>query len=385
MLLRRLKLTNFRNLPNAALELDAGLTLFHGANAQGKSNLLEAAYLLAIGRSYRAAAEREMVAWAAREGDGYAVVSGTVERGGEPDELLVGLDLRQGETVQKRVQINGSARRASDLVGRFNAVLFSADDIALVYGAPQGRRRYLDVLLSQADPRYLRALQRYQRVVQQRNRLLKGLKEGRAGEQELLFWDAKLCEEGAQTLAARLAAVGPLSEAARRCYAAFGADGDALEVAYAPTIGVPDAPSEGALADAIREALTASRRQERALAQTMVGPHRDDLRLTMRGVELAQHASRGQARLAALSLRLAEAELLAARRGDQPVLLLDDVLSELDAEHRALTMEAAATYSQTLATTADTRIVPERFRASARRFRVVSGAVFEEEEEGGET
>ena len=380
MLLRRLKLTNFRNLPNAALELDAGLTLFHGANAQGKSNLLEAAYLLAIGRSYRAAAEREMVAWAAREADGYAVVSGTVERGGESDELLVGLDLRQSETVQKRVQINGSARRASDLVGRFNAVLFSADDIALVYGGPQGRRRYLDVLLSQADPRYLRALQRYQRVVQQRNRLLKALKDGRAGEQELLFWDAKLCEEGAQTLGARLAAVDPLSEAARRCYAAFGAGGDALEAAYAATVRVPDAPSERALSDALRDALTASRRQERALAQTMVGPHRDDLRLTMRGVELAQHASRGQARLAALSLRLAEAELLAARRGDQPVLLLDDVLSELDAEHRALTMEAAAAYPQTLATTADARIVPERFRASARRLRVVGGAVFEEAE-----
>ena len=384
MLLRRLKLTNFRNVANASLDLGEGLTLFHGANAQGKSNLLEAAYLLAIGRSYRAAAEREMVAWTARERDGYAVVSGTVERGGEADELLVGLDLRQGETVQKRVQINGSARRASDLLGRFNAVLFTADDIALVYGGPQGRRRYLDVLLSQADPRYLRALQRYQRVVMQRNRLLKALREGRANERELLFWDGQLCEEGARVLGERLAAAGPLSEAARRCYAAFGAGGDALEASYATSVRIPDAPSEAALADALRDALTVLRRQERALGQTMVGPHRDDLRLTMRGVELAQHASRGQARLAALSLRLAEAEVLAARRGEQPVLLLDDVLSELDAEHRVLTMEAVAAYPQALATTADAGIVPERFRASARCFRVVGGAVFEEEEgEGG--
>ena len=383
MLLRRLKLTNFRNVANAALDLDAGLTLFQGANAQGKSNLLEAAYLLAIGRSYRAAAEREMVAWMARERDGYAVVSGTVERGGEADELLVGLDLRHGETVQKRVQINGSARRASDLVGRFNAVLFTADDIALVYGGPQGRRRYLDVLLSQADSRYLRALQRYQRVVMQRNRVLKALKENRASERELLFWDGQLCEEGARVLGGRLAAAGPLSEAARRCYAAFGAGADALETAYAASVRIPDAPSDAALAEALRDALTGSRRRERALGQTMVGPHRDDLRLTMRGVELAQHASRGQARLAALSLRLAEAEVLAARRGDQPVLLLDDVLSELDAEHRALTMEAAAVYPQTLATTADASIVPERFRLSARRFEVTGGAVFEEESRAG--
>ncbi len=377
MLLRRLTLSNFRNFEELDLGLDTGLTVIHGDNGQGKSNLLEAAYLLAIGKSYRSQTERELVRWDS-PANGLALVAGRVERSDGDTELRVGLDLRGGAGLQKRVRVNGVAKRTSDLLGMLNAVLFSAEDIDLIYGPPQGRRRYLDVMLSQTSSRYLHALQRYQRVLTQRNHLLRSLREGRAGEDELAFWDGELCREGAAVLGPRLEATALLGPLVAGAFERFTADGAGLEVGYAATAPVDDASSPEALATAMAAAIEASRRQERAAAQTLVGPHRDDLRLVQHGVELGRHASRGQARLAALSLRLAEAQLLWERRGEAPVLLLDDILSELDLTRRDMVMREAAAYPQTLLTTADLGIVPEAERAQARVLRVDDAGLLEE-------
>ena len=370
----RLVLTNYRSYRSLDLALSPGLSVLHGANAAGKSNLMEAAYLLAIGKSYRALTERELVSWNAAEAGGYAMVVGNANRADGPVELMVALDCggAQPNSVVKRVRINGLPKRAVDMVGVLSAVLFSAEDIDLITGPPQSRRRYLDVMLSQLGGRYVQTLQRYQRVLAQRNHLLRDLRDGRAGEDELPYWDQALCVEGAAVLGARHAALERLAPLGAEAYRRLAGDGE-LEIAYAGAVPAGDAP----IAEAFEAALRSSRARERAMAMTIVGPHRDDLRLTLGGVDIARHASRGQARLAALALRIAEARLLHERRGDAPVLLLDDVLSELDDSRRAQVLEEAQRYPQAIVSTADLRTVPAGIVDRARLLRVHAGEVRE--------
>jgi len=369
-----LSLANYRNIDSAEVALSPGLTIVHGANAQGKSNLLEAVYLLATARSYRAQSERELIAWSAPH-RALAMLAAKVRRADGFVDVRVGLQAGEGETVRKQVRVNGVPNRASDLVGVLNAVLFSAEDLDLVYGSPQGRRRYVDVMLSQTSPAYLRALQRYQRVLTQRNALLRNLRDGRAREDELAYWDGALKKEAAVILAARHAAIQLLAPLAAQAFERLAVAGERFVLTYAPTAPTADATTAAALSDAMQHALERTKAQERAMAQTVVGPHRDDIRLTLHGQEMARHASRGQARMGALAMRLAEARFLAERRHDAPVLLLDDILSELDPERRLLVMAETSRYPQTLLTTADLRLVPDAALAGARLLRIAAGRV----------
>ena len=373
--LTNLTLTNFRSYRQLDLTLEPGLTVISGENGQGKSNLLEAVYLLAIGKSYRAVMERDLVSWQAAEAGGYAIVAAALEGRNGPFELRVGLDCRGGTGIVKQVRVNGAPKRASDLVGVMGAVLFAAEDIELVFGPPRGRRRYLDVLLAQVSRRYVQALSRYQRVLAQRNTLLRALRERRAREEELTFWDDALAKEGAVVLGERWSSMAALGQAAASAFERLSSQ-DALSVAY---FGTAEEPEDGDGVRAMEDALRASRDQERARGMTLVGPHRDDLRLVLNGVEATRHASRGQARLAALALRLGEARLLAERRGDPPLLLLDDALSELDERRRELVLEEACCYPQTIVTTADTNALPHTFLHRAHRLRVHGGFVLTEE------
>ncbi len=389
MELTSLTLTNYRNIGSLEWEPPSGLVVLSGDNAQGKSNLLEAVYLLAIARSYRASAERELLAWDVVKQGGYALVSGTVRREDGPLEIRLGLEweagLSAGAGVRKLVRVNGIARRVSELVGLFRAVLFSPDDMEMVYGPPAIRRRYLDVMLCQASSSYLRALQRYQRVLTQRNHLLRGLRERSAQQAELTFWDESLCTEGAVILKARHDAMERLSDLIQGAYARLVAAGHAseqlLEVEYVGTAPPSGASSPEAFRQGMAEALQRSHGQERALAQTVVGPHRDDVQLSIAGMEMGRYASRGQARIAALALRLAEGELLTERRGEPPILLLDDVLSELDEGHRALVLEEALRYPQALVTTANIGLLPAWCQERAHHFRITDGQLTAEAHE----
>lgn len=377
-----LTLRNVRNIHAADITLAPGLTVVHGANGQGKTNLLEAIYLLAIGKSYRTANERDLIPWL----PGYpppglggagalSLIGATVERRDGPLSIRVALEPGSGNLIRKRVTVNGVAKRISDLVGRFNAVLFAASDLSLVDGPPADRRRYLDVLLCQVSPPYLRTLQRYQRVVTQRNALLRSLRDGRAAEAELAYWDDALAREGATLIAARTAAVPPVAAQAQAAFARLAPAGDSLTLAYVPA--VPAAPSDdrAAIESAFTQALVAGRAQERAAAQTLIGPHRDDLRLSLGTVDATRYASRGQARLIALALRLAEAQFLADRRGEAPVLLLDDTLSELDPERRVMVVAESRHYPQTVLTTADLSLVPRAALSGCHLLLVDAGRV----------
>ncbi len=388
----RLSLTNFRNLVDLELDLPIGVSVFYGANAQGKTTLLEAIYLLAIARSYRAENEREVVNFQAAAEGGQALVGGIVEKDGERLAVYVGYQSvphrtdpqsaeratgTKGYTVRKEIRVSRVRRTATELVGMVNSVLFTADDIQLVFGPPAGRRRYLDILISQADNQYLKGLQRYQRVVQQRNQLLRLVRDGRARADELEFWDGELVREGAWLTWKRHEAMKTLySWCAQRHRDLSGTD-EEVRLEYRPS--VPVAEDSNAVEKNFRDSLAASQAKERATAVTAAGPHRDDFSLLIDGVDMGAFASRGQARTIALTLRLAEAAYLSAVRHEAPIILLDDVLSEMDASRRLRVMEQVTQYQQVLITTTDLEPVRDFFGPAASYFRVGEGKVYRED------
>ena len=413
MRLSHLRLSNFRNLAEVELEVPPGVSVYFGQNAQGKTALVEAVYLLAIARSFRAENERELVNFDAALQGGQALVDGTMEDGaeerfhphpnpppqgggnaGEGEGTLArhrviigwrahphpnpppsgGGDVgRAGYRVRKEIRVDRMRRTATSLVGLVHAVLFSVQDIGLVQGPPSARRRFLDILISQADPLYLQGLQRYQKVLQQRNRLLRLRREGRARPDEMEFWDDELVREGAWLTWRRREVMNILTPACVRHHRDLGGEGETLELRYRPS--VPLAADASGMPESYREALRAVTGRERATAATAAGPHRDDFDIIVNGVDMGAFASRGQARTLALSLRLAEAETLSAVRGARPLLLLDDALSEMDADRRRRVLEKTADYPQVMITTTDVEQVSGFFGSSAAYFRVDGGRI----------
>ncbi|MGB2695369.1 MAG: DNA replication/repair protein RecF [Dehalococcoidia bacterium] len=385
MWIRHLELTNYRNYRNQELSLDRGPSVLLGDNAQGKSNLLEAIFLLAAARSERAQTDAELICWDALDDvQPVARVAAQVERADGPLELEVIIVGRRREKdgrlmASKRLRVNGLPRRQQDLVGQLTAVLFTTDDLDLVTGAPAHRRRFIDVTLSQLDGAYRQALQRYTKVITQRNALLKRIQEGVASPDELVYWDEELARDGALLTHQRADAIDALARHVRETHRHLSGGAEEMEVAYAPRLekwdGARAATEPDAIADALRDALVANQRREIGAGLTLTGPHRDDLSFTLNGVAAASFASRGQQRTASLALRLAEARFMAERRGDVPVVLLDDVLSELDEARRHAVLESLEEWDQLLITSADIDRFGEGLPASAAVFRVRAGQI----------
>ena len=334
-ILRGLAIRDLRGYAELDVLFAAGPQLVWGPNAAGKTSLLEAIVLLAWGRSHRTSTEGELVRW----GRELARIEARVGRSDEPpdqrDVIEVALVRTGSSGVRKRIRVNGVARRAASLHGVLRTVLFAPEDMLLVAGSPSLRREALDTLASQRSPVYARDLALYGRTLQQRNGLLRRIREEQASRDELRFWDTALVESGAavreerQRLLADLAA--PLA-AAHAEIAPDEAAAGALAVGYAT-----NAPQHSG--ESVRETL-ARRLAETADKEvwngsTLVGPHRDDLVFELGGRALASFASRGQQRTAILAFKLAELDLLTALDGRPPLLLLDDVFSELDPDRRA--------------------------------------------------
>ena len=366
------------------------MVLIEGENGQGKSNLLEAIYILAIAKSPRASADRELLRRPWTLLDAHSQVSALVQRDAEP--LRVQIDIKptpaymesqadpasdlerepEGIPIQKYIRVNGVPRRASELLGQVKAVMFTAHDLEMVYGPPSTRRRYLDILISQIDPRYLKSLQRYHRITYQRNHLLRMVREGRSGTDELGFWDDQLIAEGALIMARRLETVAGLSALVGPIYHELSGQSEHLEIRYHPSVAVDDEKSEGKLAQAFRRAIEEHRQREIAQGVTLAGPHRDDVQLSLNGMEAGAYASRGQSRTLVVAMKLAEARYLTEDQ-QEPILLLDDVLSELDARRRRYVLEWASRYQQCLITTTDMGAVEPRFLSTMSRFIVREG------------
>lgn len=368
------------------MELQPGLILIEGDNGQGKSNLLEAIYLLAIAKSYRASAERELVRHQARlEPLPYAQVlaevcrtDGTAKLQADfspvhpatPDGVTEDL---VGGAFHKSFRVNGVSRRAFTLVGVLNAVMFRAEDLELVYGNPSVRRRYLDIMISQLDDRYLRSLQRYQKVLAQRNHLLKLVRHRSATADELRFWDEELVSEGAYIMDRRAETLEDLDAIAGPLHSELSGADERLRLIYRPSVEGHAEAGANTAAERLTAALSTERDRELAQGFTLFGPHRDDLRPMIGGLDAYTYASRGQARTIVLSMKLAEAEHLKARRGQEPVMLLDDVLSELDAGRRSFVLDRITEYQQCFVTTADVDVVPLSRLAGMHRYRVHEG------------
>lgn len=365
MYVRRLRLDDFRNYRRLELDLPAGVLLFLGENAQGKTNLLEAVHLLSTSRSPRTTAGAEFISWdASTDGPAIARIEAEAERKSGPvrvemtvrgtDEKIANGRGRAG----KRLRVNGVARRASETVGQISSVFFTPEDLDLIGGPPALRRRYLDITLSQVDGRYLAALQEYMKVVLQRNVLLRRLREGLSRPEELTFWETRMAESGAYIVAARAAASERLAELAAAVHVALSGEREELRLVYEPRWSQDgDAASlEGRnvaeLAAAFLETLQRNRQREVAAGASLWGPHRDDLLFLLDGRSAAAFASRAQRRTSALALRLAEGRFLLAATGDYPVLLLDDVLSEMDERRRLSVLSEIAGFDQVWITSA---------------------------------
>lgn len=362
MWVSRLSLTNFRNYLSLELDLAPELLVFQGENAQGKSNLLEALYFLATARSPRTTEERELVHWTAfREPVPVARLYALVYKGKEKTEVEIALrafpsPAAEGEKsrLQKRLQVNGTKLSALEFIGHLNAVLFSAQDIDILSGAPALRRRYLDIASSQVDPRYLRTLQHYQRVLQQRNSLLRLLQERSAQPKELDYWDQELVEAGSYLTLQRQQLLATLESLIQPIHLELTEGQEELKLLYQPSLGKEAfAGSLQTLREAFHSKLRQAQEREIALGMTLIGPHRDDMQFLAKGIDMGIYGSRGQQRTLALSLRLAEGSFMLSKTGEPPLLLLDDIFSELDSTRRRRLWQALRAYQQVFLTTTD--------------------------------
>ncbi|MCK6066243.1 MULTISPECIES: DNA replication/repair protein RecF [Microbacterium] len=382
MIVEQLGLVDFRNYAVADLSLHPGPNVFVGRNGQGKTNLVEAvAYLATLG-SHRVSSDAPMV----RDGAEAAIVRARLAHG----DRRVLLELQLNRTGSNKARVNGSAVRTAELPRYAQVVLFAPEDLQIVRGDPSARRRFADALLIQRTPRLAGVLADYDRVLRQRGALLKSARaRGIRGDalSTLDVWDDKLVALGTEVIQARLALAADLSEPVAAAYTAIaGADHEPrLEWALSVRGGDPeegdsassDAADPASIAEQFRAALAARRAAELERGLNLVGPHRDDLVLRVRGLPVRGYASHGESWSVALALRLASAELLRAesRLGD-PVLILDDVFAELDAGRRARLAELAGGYEQVIVTSAVEEDVPDGLRAHV--VRVEAGRILEE-------
>lgn len=329
MQITELTLRSYRSYETLHLAFDPGVQIFLGANAQGKTNIIEALYYAAFGRSHRTSSDAELI----RVGADGAHIGLSFRRHDVPGEL----SFTFARGARRRITYAGESLRQRDLVGLLPMVLFSPEDLFLVKGAPALRRRYLDAELSQASPAYYGELLRYTRILKQRNAVLKDIRERLAAPDDLSPWDAQLARSAAYIVTRRIAAVAQLGALSARVQAVLAA-GEELALAYE----IAGAGGEDFAEDDMTESLHVwynkmlceGRARDIARAATGVGPHLDDLVLRVGGMSLRSYGSQGQQRTGALALKLAELFYLQENIGEAPILLLDDVMSELDADRR---------------------------------------------------
>ncbi|MFI6267463.1 DNA replication/repair protein RecF [Micromonospora zamorensis] len=373
MYVQRLELVDFRSYERVAVDLQPGANVLIGANGVGKTNLVEALGYVATLDSHRVATDAPLV----RMGAASAVIRCAVVHDGR--ELLVELEIVPGKANRARLG-RSPARRARDVLGALRLVLFAPEDLELVRGDPSERRRYLDDLLVNRQPRYAGVRADYERVVKQRNALLRtaylarktgGSRGGDLGT--LAVWDTHLAQHGAELLAGRLELVAALTPHVAKAYDAVAAGRGAASIAYRPSIELAEPTTDrAALAEALTAALAASRSAEIERGTTLVGPHRDELALTLGPLPAKGYASHGESWSFALALRLAGYDLLRAD-GIEPVLVLDDVFAELDTGRRERLAELVGGASQLLVTCAVDDDVPAALRGT--RYQVAEGTV----------
>jgi DNA replication and repair protein RecF len=333
MILKNLQLHNFRVYAQRSFLFKKKTTVFIGENAVGKTNILEAVMLLSRGKSFRASKDEEMILF----GEDFARISGEIDD--ESLEIFLSRGVWQGKKVaKKRFLVNGVAKRRKDFVSRLKAILFEPEDIEIVIGSPGKRRDYLDSVLSQADSEYSRCLLSFEKGLRQRNRLLSLIAEGKAKLLQLEFWDRLLAKNGEIIFRKREAYLEFLNEFCRK---------ESLEkyIEAMPELAVklPGFKFEYDPSVISLERITKYRQAELASGKTLIGPHRDDFVIFQltdkdKAKNLATYGSRGEQRTGVLVLKMAELEFLKQKTAEEPILLLDDIFSELDLDHQKIVL-----------------------------------------------
>jgi DNA replication and repair protein RecF len=407
MHIRYLSLTNFRNYARLELTLPECPLLLHGANAQGKTSLLEAIYLIATGFSPLTSTDRHLIKWEAEaEGLPYARVWAEVvhrDRVQEVEIVLERKSLANGTVrMQTTIRVDRARKRRADLAGRLNVVLFMPQDVELVSGPPAGRRRYLDITLCQVDAAYAAALERYNEALRQRNATLRHLRDEGGDLDQLAPFEDVLAREGVVVANGRRELVAALSERAGRFHQLLTGGAEWLWLVYHPNFdlaappaleyqmglglrlceGSPPGVESESLVLAFRQALIERRSQAVARGVTLTGPHRDEMRFIAGSpgqgtheVDLGTYGSRGQQRTGVLALKLAELEWMRGVTGEAPVLLLDEVLAELDATRRQYLLAQVDSVEQAMLTATDLEMFSVEFRERAVLWEVQRGIV----------
>lgn len=368
MWVRSLQLQHYRNYAELSLSFSPGLNVIHGDNAQGKTNLLESIYLLSTGKSHRTHRDLELIANGANLLTAKAMVARST---GD-----LSLELTLGTETRKQLRINGiTEQRIANLVGNLGSVFFSPDDLMLVKGAPAERRRFLDIEISQLSQTYLHHLIAYGKVLQQRNTLLK--REG-VDRSLLEIYDQQLVSIGAQLVVRRAQSVARLAPLAAIYHETLSSGREQLTLGYESQV---PAEAHGSLVEAensLWRLLEQRRRDELRRQVTLVGPHRDDLAFSINGTDARLYGSQGQQRTAVLALKLAELQYMYEELGEYPVLLLDDVASELDPHRRHFLLHAVREGVQTFVSCTDLEdLMVRAWPPDHALFRVEAGHVTE--------
>ncbi len=368
MFLKQLRLTNFRNYQHLSCDFDNKVHLFIGENAQGKTNILEAIYTLALAKSHRTSSDKELITWE----EDFAKIEGTIEKRNiaVPLEIIV-------SNKGKKARVNHiEQKRLSDYVGHLNVVMFAPEDLDIVKGLPQIRRRFLDMEIGQVSPIYLYDMSQYQKVLQQRNALLKQLHLTRSNDYSVLaVLTDQLVEYGAKIIVKRLKFLKILEQRAREIHLGISHQRDQLQISYQSSIDVSESDDLTKIVVHYKEKFDKIVQKEIDRGTTIVGPHRDDLRFDVNGKDVGSFGSQGQQRTTALSLKLAEIELIYDEIGEYPVLLLDDVLSELDHNRQSHLLETIQGKVQTFITTTSIEGIHHDTLLQAEKFSVVNGII----------
>ena len=357
MIIKSLELENFRNYDSLEMSFDSGVNILYGDNAQGKTNVLEAIYVSAMTKSHKGAKDREIINFDKEEAHIRTYLF--------KEDLEYKVDMHLRNNKSKGIAINGQKiKKAAELVGLLNVVFFSPEDLSIIKSGPAERRRFIDMELCQLDKFYLYNLNKYNKIVNQRNKLLKDFYNNSDLYETIVIWDSQLLSYGKQIIERRSQFISQLNEIIFDIHKKLSGDKEELVIVYEPEVE----------ADQFEKKLEANRDRDIRLKMTSVGPHRDDFSFFINGIDIRKYGSQGQQRTAALSLKLAEIEIVKRVVKDNPVLLLDDVLSELDSSRQNHLLNSIGDIQTIITCTGLDDFINNRFEIN-KIFKVTNGIV----------
>lgn len=365
MYIESLEIFNYRNYEYVKVEPSAGLNILIGKNAQGKTNILEAIYLMAIGKSQRTNKDKDLINWGKKDAK---IKLRLVKNSGK-----VTLEMRINELGKKMVLINGvPIKKISELLGELNIVYFFPDDLKLIKEAPQDRRRFMDIDICQASKNYFYLLTKYEKILNQRNKLLKTAKDKALLNDTMPIWDEQFAEIASKIILSRIKFINRLAPLVEKTHSYLTGSKERLIISYQGETGLSSAEIKEKLLIGLKQNLD----KDYELGYTTIGPHRDDIKVSLNEIDLRNFGSQGQQRTASLALKLAEIDIFEKEKGERPVVLLDDVLSELD-EFRQNRLIKLAKTLQTILTCTDSYNAKQN---DFTKFVISSGKIVKKEE-----